>query len=345
MTEHKDRLGSVETHVAIQGVCAWPNLTQFADGTIVATIFNQPTHGRCEGDTDCWASTDGGEIWSFRGQPCPHEPGTSRMNYSAGLAAGGDMIVMCSGLDKRVKLSEATQDMGKPNPLQAWVCRSSDQARTWQWTGELPDPPAGAAGGCPLIPFGKAVVAEDGSMRTTVYTQMSGENRWCAFMLVSRDEGCRWEILAPIANGGLETDILPVRGGRWLAATRTLARELDLYVSGDDGKTWRLSGPLGLPWQIPGHLLRLSSGRIVVTYGNRCLNNFGIDARISDDEGATWRYPFRLANMLDGDGGYPSSVQRADGRIVTAFYNKISGAFHYEMSVAAWSTDDYEKPK
>ncbi len=40
--------------VAIDNVCAWPNLTVFRDGTIIATIFNQPCHGLWEGDVECW---------------------------------------------------------------------------------------------------------------------------------------------------------------------------------------------------------------------------------------------------------------------------------------------------
>ena len=60
-----------ETHVAIQGVCAWPNLQKLPDGTIIATIFNQPCHGLWSGDVECWASTDEGRTWQLRGVPAP----------------------------------------------------------------------------------------------------------------------------------------------------------------------------------------------------------------------------------------------------------------------------------
>ena len=32
--------------VAVDNVCAWPNLTVMADGTIIATLFNKPKIGR-----------------------------------------------------------------------------------------------------------------------------------------------------------------------------------------------------------------------------------------------------------------------------------------------------------
>lgn len=44
--------------IAIDNVCAWPNLVKLQDGSLVAIVFNQPNHGRTEGDVDCWGSTD-----------------------------------------------------------------------------------------------------------------------------------------------------------------------------------------------------------------------------------------------------------------------------------------------
>ena len=61
----------MEHYIAIDNVCAWPNLTRLPDGAIVANIFNQPCHGKWEGDVECWASEDGGRFWSLRGTPAP----------------------------------------------------------------------------------------------------------------------------------------------------------------------------------------------------------------------------------------------------------------------------------
>ena len=60
-------------------------------------------------------------------------------------------------------------------------------------------------------------------------------------------------------------------------------------------------------------------------------------AKLSADEGKTWSAPLRLANTLSGDCGYPSSVQRADGKIVTAWYSKASvNHDRYHMGIAIW---------
>ena len=79
--------------VAAENVCAWPNLTLMRDGTVLAILHNQPSHGQQEGDVDCWASRDG-LTWEKRGTVTQHAPNTIRMNHAAGLAANGDLVVV-----------------------------------------------------------------------------------------------------------------------------------------------------------------------------------------------------------------------------------------------------------
>ena len=90
----RDRAGRmIQPRVIVPDSCAWPNLTVLANGTLVATIFNQPSHGSVEGDVECWGSHDQGQNWSKLGTAAPHEPRTNRMNVAAGLAANGDLVV------------------------------------------------------------------------------------------------------------------------------------------------------------------------------------------------------------------------------------------------------------
>ena len=44
-----------ERFIAVDNVCAWPNLTRLDDELVVA-IYNQPVHGRWHGDIDIWGS-------------------------------------------------------------------------------------------------------------------------------------------------------------------------------------------------------------------------------------------------------------------------------------------------
>src|SRR5687767_13102140 len=112
--------------VAIDNVCAWPALTKMPDGSLLATIYNQPSHGGKEGDVECWRSAEG-DFWKRAGVPAPHESQTVRMNHAAGLARNGDVLVLCSAWSLGVQPGVAES---RRSVLPLWVCRSSDQART-----------------------------------------------------------------------------------------------------------------------------------------------------------------------------------------------------------------------
>jgi hypothetical protein len=97
---------------------------------------------------------------------------------------------------------------------------------------------------------------------------------------------------------------------------------LEAYRSLDDAHSWRLEGvPVpDLGEGNPASLIRLSDGRLCLTYGYRAAPS-GIRARLSRDGGHTWGPEI----MLRGDGGgrdlgYPRSVQRPDGKVVTVYY-------------------------
>ena len=89
--------------------------------------------------------------------------------------------------------------------------------------------------------------------------------------------------------------------------------------------------------QHPGHLLRLRDGRVLLSNGNRIAGDKGVDVRLSDDEGKSWSDPLRVVDF-QGDGGYPSSIQRPDGQIVTAYYtSKTKTHQRYHMGVVIWA--------
>ena len=328
---------AIEFGAPIKQVCAWPNLQVLKDQTIIATIFNQPCHGRWEGDLDCWASRDGGKSWSFRGRAAKHEPGTNRMNCAVGFANNGDLLALCSGWGERSGPDKPSGNFG--NPLRAWACRSSDGAKTWKVIGEFPAPPRHKISpDNNLIPFGNIQTAADGSLGVAAYLRRD-DDRVCYF-LRSRDDGASWDDIVVLNPGGNETAPLHLGGGHWLAASREFAERRDvhlqLFSSEDDGETWKRGQALTLPYQVTGHLARLGDGRVLLSFGNRNWNNFGVDVRFSDDEGKSWGPPLRIGNAPRGDCGYPSTVELASGQAVTAYYTQISDGYEYEMRSAIW---------
>ena len=120
----------IQRFVAIDNVCAWPNLTLMSDGSINTTIFGQPSHGQVAGAVECWNSKDG-QFWEKRGIPAPNESQTNRMNVAAGLAKNGDLLVLCSGWTDVKQPQRPKQGAFRDDILSSWICRSSDGGKTW----------------------------------------------------------------------------------------------------------------------------------------------------------------------------------------------------------------------
>jgi hypothetical protein len=291
-----------------------------------------------EGEIECWASADG-TLWQWRGNPAPHEPNTIRMNHAAGLANTSDLLVLCSGWTNEKQPERPKQASFRDNILRNWVCRSSDGGRTWTQHKEFaaPDP-----GWTEYIPFGAIFRGEANKLHVSCYggeftdaSQSSKTKGYRAWHFESEDDGLTWRRSGVIGPKHNETALLPLGGKRWLAAARIDA--VELFRSNDDGATWE--GPQRVTGrnEINAHLLRLKDGRLLLAYGNRVAGQFGVLARLSSDEGQSWSSPLRLAESLESDCGYPSSVERDDGKIVTAWYAKrAKNHERYHMGVAVW---------
>jgi hypothetical protein len=318
---------------AVSQVCAWPNLTVLPDGTLLAAIFNQPCHGQWEGDLDGYVSSDGGLTWSRRACICAHdEPATNRMNCAVGLANDGDLVALCGGWSQRaVTPNTPGTPFSQSQRVRPVVCRSSDRGFTWQTGAALPDDE-----GQTTVPFGDIHRAGHGRLFSTVYAAIGGST--CrSRLLVSDDDGRTWRLGAVIDPLGNETSLLPLGERRWLAVSRRgNPPYLQQFNSDDDGHTWRAGPLLTLPNQITSHLLGLPDGRVLLTYGNRCVNNMGIDARMSLDGSATWSAPVRVADTPMSDCGYPATALLPDGQWVTVYYTQLPGRYQYEMRVAHW---------
>ena len=93
--------------------------------------------------------------------------------------------------------------------------------------------------------------------------------------------------------------------------------------------------------KIPGDLEQLADGTILLTRGNRGARPRMVEVLFSDDEGKTWTEPYCLITSKRDDFGYPSSVQREDGLVVTAYYEGYKqpdhlGAGDYRICVVIW---------
>jgi hypothetical protein len=150
-----------------------------------------------------------------------------------------------------------------------------------------------------------------------------------AFCARTRDGGRTFQFVSwigPVFNGwSIMPSSVRLPSGRLVVALRCRYNPnqgIQLFSSDDEGATWQfLSEPVG-PYDSgnPPAMIRLADGRIALTYGQR-LAPFGMRARISEDNGATWEDEIVLRDDAGtGDLGYPRTVQRPDGKILTVYY-------------------------
>ena len=90
--------------------------------------------------------------------------------------------------------------------------------------------------------------------------------------------------------------------------------------SSDGGATWSIPRWLGFKGS-PPHLLRHSSGALVMSYGYRS-KPFGQRVAISRDDGRTWQADWILRDSDPVDLGYPSTVELTDGSLLTVYYQQ-----------------------
>ena len=185
-----------------------------------------------------------------------------------------------------------------------------------------------------------AVRYRHGELAAPVMDTMHDPLLCCA---VSRDGGLTWTETesapflddAPEKGGFCEPHAIELNDGRILALMRTNLDETGKMaepamfsiwqsVSDDRGKTW--SRPVHIAHGAPPHLMRHRSGLLLCSYGWRGGGGFGQRVMFSRDEGKTWDADWIInRDGIDGDLGYPSTVELSDGSLLTVYYQKPPG--------------------
>jgi Neuraminidase (sialidase) len=166
----------------------------------------------------------------------------------------------------------------------------------------------------------------------------------------SSDDGKTWQWLAeiPQREGDDRKDYhelhaVEASDGRIIVHIRnhnqTNKGETLQSESRDGGKTWTAPHAIGV-WGLPSFLTKLRDGRLLMSYGHR-RPPFGNQARLSDDNGQSWGEPLVISDDgAAGDLGYPSTVELADGSLLTVWYERMKDSPHAVLRQARWSIDE-----
>ena len=205
----------------------------------------------------------------------------------------------------------------------SWFYVSNDRCHTWRgpFAFEVEGVAKVAArtdlvvlGPHDCLMFGSAAKADDKEGRVFCARTTDGGRHWKRVALIG-DE--------PSEGFAIMPSTVKLPGGALLTAIRNGKPHNDITV-------WR-SDDLGLHWTglgaatddiggNPPAMVALKDGRVCLTYGYRRKPS-GARARISADEGRTWGPEIILRDDgFTGDLGYPRSVVRPDGKVLTVYY-------------------------
>jgi hypothetical protein len=224
---------------------------------------------------------------------------------------------------------------------------SLDRCRTWE--GPFPLPTFGRPG---LL--ARTDYLMEGKHRLTAFVAAEKEsgNEGQPLCIRTTDGGKTWELVGWIGRqppAGYGYAIMPatvaLEGKSYLSVIRRggvvdgeKSWWLEAFLSPDDGRSWyMLDEPNINNAGNPASLTRLRDRRIVMVYGWR-RDPYGIRARISSDEGQTWGAELVLQDGgRSWDLGYPRTVQRADGNLVTAYYFNKPSQVERHIVATIWS--------
>lgn len=230
----------------------------------------------------------------------------------------------------RLNDEERKADLGE------WFIRSTDGGMTW--STRLPS--------IVNSPHGP-IQLRDGRLLYAGKQLWTGDKK--IGVCESKDDGQTWQWLAEIptragdevVKGYHELHAVEAADGTLIVQIRNQGKnrnsgETLQTESKDGGKTWNEPHSIGV-WGLPSHLLRLRDGRLLMTYGYR-RKPYGNQARISTDHGKTWSEPMTISDDgKGGDLGYPSTVELADGTLLTVWYESMKEPKLAVLRQARWT--------
>ncbi len=280
---------------------------------------------------------DGGETWKIEKPEGLKPPPGSRQ---AGVPTEeGRPISDCpGGIDFTAKGFALTARMADIHIGPSRFYYSRDKGKSWNGPFRIPDfGQPGIAARTDYLVNGR----HDLTMFLTAAKSNKREGR--VICVRTRDGGKSWTLeglVGPEPEGN-DFAIMPssVRLSKTSILTAIRHRPyIDMYRTDDDGRTWSfVNKPAPDTGRgNPPSMIKLKDGRLAITYGYRA-DPFGIRARLSADSGATWSDEIILRKDAGNwDLGYPRTIQRPDGKLVTIYYYNDSKDEERYIGATIW---------
>lgn len=331
---------SAQRSVVAPAPAGKPSIARLADNALLVSY----TRGYCLPDRP-WSlevvrSQDDGQTWSSPVTAVPSSlvPGD---NYLIPLGQGN--VLLCF-------MSLCRRD--KAHPWQGpYLCESTDGGRTWSapWLVDISEFCSG--------PYGVGdrghIVMPDGRLFFFVGTY-EDPPRPREYLMISHDRGRTFSEIRQVSDISADSSFVRCASGAIAAALRVNAEDfpyrgahpefasegecghfMAFCRSTDEAKTWSAPVPITGHHEIPGHLMQLHDGRLLLSFGVRHYP-LGIQAILSEADGITWNTEDRVVLAWHGaqsrrpNGrirhgiGHPFTTQCEDGRLFTVYYARAN---------------------
>jgi Neuraminidase (sialidase) len=292
---------------AAGGYAAFPDVCRLRNGDLYCVFYSD--YGHVSTPNDQWPK--GGRIMAVR-------------SSDNGQTWGQPVVAIDTDQDDRDPSVACLQDGTlllnwftlHENRVAVLLARSTDYGKTWSEPVPLKlDSPYSFACSSPVRQL------PDGSLILGLYHE-DDKGRAFGATVKSYDGGKTWKDLALIGekNGvylDAETDVVPLKAGRLLAALRSSKVDMHYSHSEDGGKTWGPVRSFGFKGHCP-YFLRHKSGVILLAHRVPATS-----LHWTADEGKTWHGPVRIDSV---GGAYPSLVELPDGLVYCVYYEEGKGS-------------------
>jgi lysophospholipase L1-like esterase len=299
-----------------------PAMVKRSDGAVM-TIYSTPTSYAGK-PGECFIASrtthDGGKTWEPERELTRLPEGRSS-HPTVLRARDGTIHIFFLGFKK------FAWDREKGNPLpetrsDLWTARSSDDGQTWSTPQMIFEGYTGSTNG--------AVETHEGTLVVPFSHYISNPGRLAARCSVSGDGGKTWQLSNDLDIGGagdhdgaLEPCVLELKDQRLWMLIRTTRSFFWESFSTDGGRTWSEPKPTTIDSAAaPGHVIRLSDGRLVLAWNPRAVQRRELHLAFSSDEGKTWSPSTVVAR---GSTTYPYVHENKPGELWIGFMDAHAG--------------------
>lgn len=317
------RRGRLDRYLVCSLQGYFPVLVRTGPASLAVILRTGGTHISPSATVAVTTSCDGGKCWSDPVEITPRWEDSR--NPALGVNAQGELLAAfwkaCRDCYEDTANGPRWHEFSGGKIASTFVTRSADGGRTWMRAEPYRSSLLKLAS-----PYGRIIGAPDGTLLLPIYStprKPRKDARDISVLARSRDGGRTWGDESLVAVKHNETAFAFLPNGRLLAAARSESGHIATLYSDDQGRTWSKPQQVTRDGEHPADLTVLASGTIQLTFGRR-IRPMGCGVLLSHDNGRSWDTAHEV--LLAGDGvgngdlGYPSTVQMADGTIVTALY-------------------------